>query len=355
MRIYILPADVYGCGHYRLIWPADVLRRMGHDIVLVPPSKSSGFLAKTRVREDGSEELLSVQIPKDMDVLVIQRPAHRLQPQLITMLRANGVAVVVDMDDDMSTIHPRNTAFQMYRTSTATEYSWKYAAQSCKNATMVTTSTAQLQKVYSKPGHGRIIDNYVPEAYLAHPKMETWSFGWAGTMKSHPDDPQVMGDAVRRLVAEGYQFSVVGDGDQVKQALKLPDHPPATGSVSLVEWAARISDTMDVGVVPLAPTSFNSSKSRLKGIEMSAVGVPWVASPRTEYRKLVRESGCGMLADSPKEWHAKVKLLMDDASVRKEHIEAGQTYMRTQTYETNAWRHMEAWTDALKRERGTTE
>jgi glycosyl transferase family 1 len=355
MKIYVMPADKGACGHNRLIWPGEVLRNLGHDVVLVPPVKGSGFAAKTRVGPDGKEMLTSVTMPEDIDVLVIQRPTHRLQPQLIAGLRANGIAVVVDMDDDMSTLHPSNVAFQMYRTTTNTEYSWKVAAESCKQATMVITSTAQLQKVYARPGHGRVIDNYVPQAYLNYPKMPTGSFGWAGTMQSHPNDPQVMGDAVRRLAGEGYQFSVVGDGHKVKEALRLPHKPPATGGVSLVDWAARIADSMDVGVVPLAATSFNTSKSRLKGIEMSAVGVPWVASPRTEYRRLVKESGCGILADSPKQWYAGIKLLMDDEAVREEHVQAGRQYMRDQTYEANAWRWLEAWTDALKMERGTTE
>ncbi|HLN64588.1 MAG TPA: hypothetical protein VK464_23945, partial [Symbiobacteriaceae bacterium] len=95
MRIYVLPADVFGCGHYRLIWPANVCHQLGLDVVIVPPEKGQGFMAKTLDHPDGTQTLTSVQMPKDIDVLVIQRPAHPLQPQMIRLLRANGIAVVV--------------------------------------------------------------------------------------------------------------------------------------------------------------------------------------------------------------------------------------------------------------------
>ena len=45
MKVYVLPADPHGCGHYRLIWPSNVLQKAGHEIVIMPPSKDSGFMA----------------------------------------------------------------------------------------------------------------------------------------------------------------------------------------------------------------------------------------------------------------------------------------------------------------------
>lgn len=113
MKVYVLPADAFGCGHYRLIWPADVLRKQGHDVIIMPPNDKSGFLARIGETDDGDQQLTGIQVPADADVIVLQRPAHPLQPQMIQMMRQNGIAVVVDMDDDMSTIHPDNIAFHM--------------------------------------------------------------------------------------------------------------------------------------------------------------------------------------------------------------------------------------------------
>lgn len=336
-------------SHYRLIWPADVLRKQGHDVVIMPPGQKSGFLAK--VGEDksgGAQSLKSVNVPADADVIVLQRPAHPLQPQMIQMMRVNGIAVVVDMDDDMSSIHPDNIAFHTYRPRSNSPFSWNHALESCKAATYVTTSTRQLQRVYARHGRGEVLDNYVPAAYLTAEKPETGAFGWAGTTKSHPNDPQVTGGVVQKLIEEGFPFKVVGGQSGARDAFRLKQDVDATGSVPLNIWAGAIAANMDVGLAPLASSSFNTSKSRLKAIEMMSVGVAWVGSPREEYRRLHRESGCGLLADSPKQWYATIKQLMTDATLRAEQTERGREWMRDQTYQQQAWRWMSAWETAWR-------
>lgn len=352
MRVYVMPSDAFGCGHYRLIWPSNVLKNLGHDVVIMPPKRDSGFMVKVTENPDGSRTLTTATVPQDADVIVLQRPAHELQPQLINMLRSNGIAVVVDMDDDMSSIHPENIAFHTYRSNSGTPLSWRWAMESCKLATLVTTSTKTLQRVYAKHGRGMVLDNYVPEAYLDFPKAEAGTFGWAGTTKSHPNDLQITGNVVQRLMDEGYDFRVVGGKSSVKECLRLREAPTVTGSIPLIDWARYIGEHLDVGMVPLAPTAFNTSKSRLKGIEYMAVGVPWVGSPREEYRRLHRESGCGLLADTPKDWYSKLKQLLTDDVLRKEQVEAGREFMKEHTYQANAWRWAEAWTRAVEIQRG---
>ena len=107
---------------------------------------------------------------------------------------------------------------------------------------------------------------------------------------------------------------------------------------------------MGVIIAPLEISKFNHSKSRLKIAEASAVGVPWVASPRTEYRRFYAESQAGLLAANTKEWYANVKRLMDDEPLRKELGARGREFMRTQTIEANAWRWWDAWTKAYELE-----
>jgi hypothetical protein len=318
-----------------------------------PNTKGGGFEAKTTQTPYG-EMLTEVRIPQDADAIVIQRPAHPLHPQMINLLRQNGRAVIVDMDDDMSMIHPHNSAFTMYRENSNTPFSHKWALESCKVASLVTCTTPALLKRYAAHGRGVLLDNYVPGGYLGLPCPETGAFGWAGTTASHPNDLQVTAPAVQRLLDGHYRFAGVGNPAGVKSALRLREEPYFTGTVPLIKWAETIAATMDVGMIPLAPTAFNTAKSRLKGIEMSSVGVPWVASPRDEYRRLAKVSGGGLLADSPKEWFSQVKRLMDDHSLREDLAAAGKEYMKTQTYEANAWRWWEAWERAVQMERSSS-
>lgn len=352
MKVYVLPADAFGCGHYRLIWPADVLAKDGYDVTIMPPNEKSGFLARVGERPDGSQELTGVQVPADADVIVLQRPAHHLQPQMIRMMRQNGIAVVVDMDDDMSTIHPDNIAFHTYSRRSSSPLSWKWTEQSCKEATLVTTTTRALQRRYAPHGRGTIIENYIPAACLDYEKPITGFFGWAGTTKSHPNDLQVTGHTVQDLIDEGFPFRVVGGQSSVQQCLRLKEAPEVTGSIELNKWVGTMALTYDVGMIPLAPTAFNASKSSLKGKEHMATGIPFVYSPREDYRLLNKQSGCGLVAEKPKDWYVQLKRLMTDEVLWKEQSEAGKTYMQEQTYQKQAWRWMEAWTRAYEIQHG---
>jgi glycosyltransferase involved in cell wall biosynthesis len=60
----------------------------------------------------------------------------------------------------------------------------------------------------------------------------------------------------------------------------------------------------DLCLVPLEDTLFNDCKSALKFVECGAVSVPVLASPRREYRGLVRQDDNGFLSDDSEEgWY----------------------------------------------------
>lgn len=354
-----MPADTAGCGYYRLIWAAEYLQMQGHDIEIQYPQKPNQNMKETGlevhfrgdVRNEADAEIIDVKIPNNADVLVMQRLGHNWHGRVIDILRSKGVAMVIDMDDDLSNIHPDNKAFVNYHPRNhQTPFSWKNVEQACKNATLVTVSTKQLLNVYARHGRGHVIDNYVPERYLSIKVDQDKVFGWPGTTDSHPNDLQVTGGAVQTLIDDGYEFRIIGPITQAKQALRLKELPPHTGIVEMTNWTTEIARLQTV-LAPLAPTAFNTSKSRLKLLEASSVGVPWVGSPRAEYRRFHQESGAGLLADNRKEWHRSVKQLMDDASMRQELGERGRNYVQSQTIEKNAWRLLEAWERAFKIQR----
>jgi hypothetical protein len=106
-----------------------------------------------------------------------------------------------------------------------------------------------------------------------------------------------------------------------------------------------------IGITPLADTAFSAAKSWLKPLELSACGVPWVASPRVEYRRL-HQLGAGLLADKPNDWYRKVKLLAGSEAARAELSAAGRAVAQGLRLETHAWEHLEAWERARQIESG---
>jgi hypothetical protein len=355
MRVTCYPADVFACGHFRLTWPARALQAQGLDVEVIEPS---GRDIKLIVGADNivSDVLMTTD---DTDVVVFQRLTHPWLCQAVSILRGKGVAVVVDVDDDLSSIHPRNPAYeQLHPRHTRVpqqrgrqqRHSWTYLAQACRDATLVTATTPALLKVYAQHGRGRVIPNFLPDHYYGLPRTDSEVIGWPATLVSHPDDPSVLGGAVARLVNEGAQFRIVGGPAGCGEAFGLLKDPPGGDIIDMAEWPAAVA-RLGIGIAPLADTKFNAGKSALKPMEMAVTGVPCVMSPREDYVRL-HALGVGLLADRPRTWYSKINLLRTNERARLELSDQGRAATDGLRISDHAWRWAEVWAEALAIQRG---
>ncbi len=67
MRVLVIPADVHGCGHYRLIYFAQHLQSLGHDILIQWPKRQDSGL-QIKIRDDMP---VDVDVPENADVIVL--------------------------------------------------------------------------------------------------------------------------------------------------------------------------------------------------------------------------------------------------------------------------------------------
>ncbi|WP_319052708.1 glycosyltransferase family protein [Streptomyces europaeiscabiei] len=342
MKVIVYPADAFGCGSFRMRWPGEACAAAGHDVRVVDPKDR-----RLRVVMEGDtvRDVLDV----DADVVVLQRVTHAYMAQAVGVLRAKGVTVVVDVDDDLSSIHPSNPAWAVHRPG-AGQHSWHNVSLACRNASLVTVSTPALLDVYARHGRGHVLPNYLPDYYYGLPRTDSDTIGWPGSYHSHPNDPESLGGAVARLVDEGAEFVMRGDPTGAGRAFGLAADP-AGGPVPIGEWPAAVAG-LGIGIAPLADTKFNRSKSWLKPLEMSAAGVPWVASPRAEYERL-HKLGAGVLADRPRAWHRELKRLRESPQMRAELSESGRAVAEGLRLRDHAWRWVEAWSKAYELQQAT--
>jgi hypothetical protein len=351
VKVYAYPGDRWGCGAYRVTWPAQAVAAAGlADVTVIEPGGRRVMIDIDRLTGKVARE----RFPRDADVVVMQRPTNAMLAQAVPLLRARGVAVVIDMDDDLSRIHPRNPAFRSLQARipagpggrlVPNPHSWHNAAQACRDATLVTVTTPALAERYGAHGRVRVIPNYVPERYLSAPRVDSEVVGWGGIVGTHPDDLQTVGAAVQKLVRAGARFENVGDPIGIGRALGLPADPPSSGPVGLDEWPEAIA-RFGIGIAPLADTQFNQAKSRLKPLEYAAVGVPWVGSPLPDYVAF-HKLGCGRIAARPKDWERELRTLMRDPSLRADLSAAGRAVAAQNTIEGHAEDWALAWADAV--------
>jgi glycosyl transferase family 1 len=321
VKVNVLCIDDDASADYRLVWPAAALVADGADV---------------EVHRLGT----SAATVRDADVLVFNRPIRQAQADVVEELVDEGRRVVIDMDDDFDHL-PLTHA--MYGIDTS------HLHRACKVASAVTTSTPALTSLYGY-GHGITAPNYVPDDYLhvqpaaehAHPG-EVWC-GWYGSLGAHSTDLQVTGGGVGKalVTTPGAQLVFTGHKQQlpeVKQRLRYKGIARATGFMTL-EMLPETLVNYDVGLVPLADITFNISKSHLKGLEFASCGVPFVASPTPEYRRL----GLGVLARFPNDWYRATKRLLQDSDHRAEVAAAGRERASQLTIEGNCQQYWDAWT-----------
>jgi hypothetical protein len=336
VKVVVYPSDEFGCGSFRMIWPGRHLAAAGHDVEVTGPRDR-----RVKVVMDG-DTVRDVFV--DADIVVLQRVTHAYMAQAVGVMRAKGITVIVDVDDDLSSIHPSNPAWAVHRPG-AGLHSWHNLALACRTASLVTVSTPALLDVYARHGRGHVLPNYLPDMYYGLPRTDSDVVGWPASFHSHPNDAEPTGGAVARLVDEGAEFVMRGDATGAGRAFGLAADPVG-GGVPIENWPRAVAE-LGVGMAPLADTKFNAAKSWLKPLEMSACGVPWVASPRAEYRRL-HEMGAGVLADRPRTWYRELKRLHQSPALRQELSEAGRAVAEQLRLRDNAWRWHEAWNRAYE-------
>lgn len=363
MKVIVYPADDYGCGHHRMIWPATYLREAGYDVDVITTKDR-----RVSMQFTGDGQLVDVNISTDFDVIVFQRTTDFRLVQAVKWLRERGRTVVIDVDDDLSAIHPANPAFTFldpHRAEHEVQYllrhkmvdprqagpvlsglkakythSWTNLLEACRYASLVTVSTPGLRRRYGR--NAVVLPNYLADHYYETEHEDSDLIGWPAALHSHPNDPAEVGHGLLRIVQDGGRFTTIGQNNTgIAHAFRLPAEPPCLPDVDILAWPAQIAN-LGIGIAPLADTRFNESKSWLKPLEMSAVGVPWVASPRTEYTNLHR-LGAGLLAKDQRDWYRKLTMLRTDASARAELAQAGREVAAGLRLRDHAAEWWQAW------------
>jgi glycosyltransferase involved in cell wall biosynthesis len=343
MKVLGLAADNGGCGLYRLRAPAEEAAKLGVDITV-----ESGLDVTAFTDSDG---MVTVEeIKADVDLIICQRPLDNSMTAVIKQAKRQGIATMVEIDDDFSTVHTRNVAHGAMIGKTA-GHQWVETAASI--ADHVSISTPQLAK-YARHGRYSVLRNCVPTSIFDTPKQksnQTWPrLGWTGTVQTHPTDLlETKGRVAEVLKTNGLPFNVIGDGEQVATHLRLAPETEvyATGWVELEMYYQYLYSFIDIGIVPLELSPFNQAKSALKGLEYAALGIPFVASPTREYERL-EAYGIGKTAQNPGEWRKHLQRMIDrPAETERIAKESRDRIEAEHTYRVNAPQWIEAWEKAI--------
>jgi hypothetical protein len=345
MNVLLCTTVYTGSKYHRMTEPARAVQEadLGIEVTV------SHGISTTMVQRPGESELSVGSVDaRGADVVVLQLPKTVAMLQVLRLLQAQGVAVVVEMDDLLSAVPFGHTGHGgLVRGGMD-----KLALACAREADLVTVSTPALLVEYATRGRGVVVPNAIPRRIAELPpaydrEPETVTVGWTGSVAVHPYDLQVMESGLQQALDRTRgrsRFQILGQALNARQLLRLTEDPTEVAWVRDVdEYLALVGEQFDVGVAPLRDDRFNACKSWLKVLEYSARGVYAVRSPSVEYERL----GLGRRAKGPRDWATLIAAGVEKADQRRELAAADrEAVLARHLTEHTAQRWADAWQQA---------
>jgi glycosyltransferase involved in cell wall biosynthesis len=254
----------------------------------------------------------------DLDWCDVLVPLRLWQPSILDAIRhvhERGGLTVFDVDDDYWNLLTTNPVYESWQAPGVLD-SLASVIRACRR---VTTTTAPLADRLLRINRDvRVIPNNLPgDAWPGSPKSLEHDaplvVGWAGGSSHYTDLREV--SAVFPHVLERYpqvEVRLVGAHPNwfpERERIVFADPVP------IEEYPGLLSG-FDIGLAPLADTRFNNSKSDLKVVEYSMIGLPSIASKVPAYSGSVRVGATGFLARNAKDWLKHLRTLIEQPDVR---------------------------------------
>ena len=302
----------------------------------------------------------------EADVIVTQRyalPDLKSVEALASHARATGATLLYDLDDDLLNIARSHPEAEELRPKAPT------VRRILGLADAVWVSTAPLAESLKRVAEDiTIVPNGLDERiWAAAPPNYPPPAGPArlfcmGTTTHELDFAMIL-PALVRLKEE---FTTDVEIDLIGMTLSS-ELPPGINRVSLphqatlsypgfVNWLTTVRPGWHIGLAPLLDTPFNRSKSAIKLMDYTALGLTVVASDVDVYRD---SAACGragqLVANDPRAWHAALGWLIRNRALRVSMVaEARPAFLATSTLAVQAETRRAAWLRLLSRRRAET-
>ena len=281
-------ADYTGCGHWRMLWPEQVMNAYRHCVI-----QSSTVMISDLKHFTG------------VDCIRVQRQASPAQKRYLEFLRQHTSArIIYEIDDicfgeDIPDYNPFKSAF----TSTETRQSIQDMMEFCDEMTVTCPSMKQYFLERTNQTNITVIPNYLPRLWIDRfydRKQRSRSYDrnikkprilYAGSSShfdihrknSGIDDLTHVIDNIIKTV-DKFQWVFLGGKPTQLEGLissgKIEFHKWAP----LLDYPSHVTD-LDITamVAPLADNIFNECKSNIKYLEASALGIRIVCQSGPTY------------------------------------------------------------------------
>ena len=305
-----------GSAYIRVIEPYQALNQYKIDLSI---EDEYSLITKLSCEEDK----LSGQI----DVVVVQRNAiakQELASKILHLLQTSNCKLIYEIDDNL---------FDHINASSSPKLEEKLQSMITlsRGANIVTTSTPTLaQKLKSFNKNVVVLPNVLSDnLWKLNETKEPISASlktpvrllYMGT-RTHFEDFKIIEPALERLKEErGDKLEIYFLGIcHPRKAPKWIDYLKPPLGVDLyphfVNWLLS-NNVWDIGLAPLADNSLNRSKSYLKFLDYTGLGIPSICSVSETFSPIIRHKINGLLVENRvNDWYEGITSLLDSPQLR---------------------------------------
>lgn len=271
------------------------------------------------------------------DIVHIHRYIGGDAQRTVEQLRARGIGVVWDNDDDLASLPRSNPKYSKYGGPKRGALVRTLQAMAT-TADIVTTPSEVLAERFRDLGADdvRVIENYVPDAFpgVKQPTHDGVVVAWLAGLEHQTDFQQLrLKTTLERLLEAHPDLRVLSIGLGLGLTKDRYEH------IRLVDFLdlPHVLAGADIGIAPLIDIPWNQARSNVKLKEYASAGLPWLASPVGAYRGMGEHQGGRIVDDS--DWHQALDALITDARGRKKLAKRATKWVRGQTIS----KHVSEW------------
>ena len=268
----------------------------------------------------------------EADLIVIQRDFPRFwgdYRRVIKLAREAGKPVVYDLDDMLVEIPNEH--------SHKADYAGEMLAMlyAILDADLVTASSPYLQAYLAElNSNSKLIHNYLDDSL--------WELKTSNPVSNQDSSVTIgyMGGQTHQADLEDIKISLLNLSNKYPDKVNLifwGTRPPeellelastkweAGNFEDYAQFASYFSQQeCDIFIAPLVNNEFNISKSSIKFLEYTSLGIPGVYSNLAPYKTIIEHGKNGFLADEPGDWDIYLSALIDDPELRHQIGKAAQ-------------------------------
>ena len=289
----------------------------------------------------------------NFDIIIVQRDSlnEKTAKNLVNICETHGIKLIYEIDDDLININETHPHFCEYIKKNV---SMKYLIS---KADIITVSSNKLKENLIKFNSNiKVIKNSLNDMLTlkneAKNNFDIIKIGYMGTL-THKNDMKIVEKAIENVKkyfdkkGKKVIFETIGVSEDKINCAKSINIPFKYSKYPyFIRWLKKIIN-WDIAIAPLEDNTINQSKSEIKYLEYTSLGIAGIYSKMGAYNETIKNNENGILinTNTTEEWQTSLINLVENENLRKNIVKNAEKDVK---YNYSIDSTVSSWTEIIE-------